>query len=158
MPPGDDTVLHRILLDGKFRVSECAIHHAEKIKEIMVELSRRGQGRPDDESIVDVPAEFAGDFHLQKSDLNFRQLQIRRAWGSGPNEGLLRSAQRAGQFRGRCEASMPGFRRPCRASRRIVLIPFDPLFMKHGAGTYLPVAIGGTRQHPEVRLQLGKIF
>ena len=40
---------------------------------------------------------------------------------------------------------------------RIVLIPFDPLFMKHGAGTYLPIAIGGTRQHPDVRVQLGRI-
>jgi hypothetical protein len=39
-----------------------------------------------------------------------------------------------------------------------LLVPFDPLFMKHGAGTYLPVAIAGTREHPEVKLQLNKIF
>ncbi len=39
-----------------------------------------------------------------------------------------------------------------------LLVPIDPLFMKHGAGTYLPLAIAGTREHPEIKLQLGKVF
>jgi hypothetical protein len=39
-----------------------------------------------------------------------------------------------------------------------LLVPFDPLFKKKGAGTYLPVAISGTREHPEIKLQLSKIF
>jgi hypothetical protein len=39
-----------------------------------------------------------------------------------------------------------------------VLVPFDPIFMKHGAGTYLPVAVAGTREHPEITVQWKKLF
>lgn len=156
LPPGDDTVLHKILLGGKFKVL-AARFTTPRIKQIMVDLSRRGQGRPDDESIVDVPAEFAGDFRLQKGDMSFSQLQfvvpgvvaqMRGSYGLHSEQvnfvGDVRLDARVSQ-------TMSGI-------GRIVLIPFDPLFMKHGAGTYLPVVIEGTRQHPEVRLQLAKIF
>ncbi len=156
LPPGKDTVLHRILLDGKFRVSN-ARFTTPRIKEIMVELSRRGQGRPDDESIVDVPAEFAGDFYLQKSDLTFKQLQFVVPGVVAQMRGSYGLHSEQVDFVGdvkldaRVSQTMSGI-------GRIVLIPFDPLFMKHGAGTYLPVAIGGTRQHPDVKLRLDKMF
>ena len=43
-------------------------------------------------------------------------------------------------------------------AKHILLKPFDPMFNKHGAGTYLPVEIGGTRDHPDVKLQWKKLF
>ena len=43
-------------------------------------------------------------------------------------------------------------------AKHVLLAPFDPLFNKHGAGTYLPVAVGGTREHPEIKLQWKKLL
>jgi hypothetical protein len=156
LPPGDDTVLNRMLLDGNFRVWN-AHFTTEKIKQILVEVSRRGQGKPEDESIVDVAAEFAGNFHLQTSDLTFSQLQFAVPGVQAQMRGSYGLHSERVNFAGdvklqaRVSQTMSGV-------AHYILIPFDPLFMKHGAGTYLPVTVGGTRQHPEVRLQLGKIF
>jgi hypothetical protein len=156
LPPGDDTVLNRMLLAGDFRVWN-ARFTTEKIKQILLEVSRRGQGRPGDESIVDVTAEFAGNFHLQKSDLTFSQLQFAVPGVVAQMKGSYGLHSERVNFVGdvRLQAKVS---ETMSGVAHYVLIPFDPLFMKHGAGTYLPVAVGGTRQHPEVRLQLGKIF
>ena len=43
-------------------------------------------------------------------------------------------------------------------AKKVLLTPFDPMFKKHGAGTYLPVDISGTREHPEVKVQWKKLF
>jgi hypothetical protein len=43
-------------------------------------------------------------------------------------------------------------------AKKVLLTPFDPMFKKHGAGTYLPLDIGGTRDHPEVKLQWKKLL
>jgi len=156
LPPGDDTVLHKILLDGKFKVSN-ARFTSEKIKQTMVGLSRRGQGKPGDESIVDVPAEFAGDFHLQKGDISFSQFQFQVPGVVAQMNGSYGLHSERVDFVGdvkldaRVSQTMSG-------AKHWLLVPFDPLFMKHGAGTYLPVAIAGTREHPEVKLRLDKIF
>jgi hypothetical protein len=156
LPPGDDTVLNRMLLDGNFKVWN-ARFTTEKIKQILLEVSRRGQGRPQDESIVDVTAEFAGNFQLQKSDLSFSQLQFVMPGVVAQMNGAYGLHSERVNFVGdvKLEARVS---ETVSGVAHYVLIPFDPLFMKHGAGTYLPVAVGGTRQHPEVRLQLGKIF
>ncbi len=43
-------------------------------------------------------------------------------------------------------------------AKHVLLKPFDPLFNKHGAGTYLPLEISGTRDKPDVKLQWKKLF
>ena len=43
-------------------------------------------------------------------------------------------------------------------AKRVLLKPVDPLLARHHAGTYLPVNVKGTREHPEIKLDLGKIF
>jgi hypothetical protein len=37
-----------------------------------------------------------------------------------------------------------------------VLKPLDPLLSKSGAGTLLPIRIGGTRSSPQFGLELGR--
>jgi len=41
---------------------------------------------------------------------------------------------------------------------RLVLVLFDPIFMKHGAGTYLPLSIAGTRSQPQIKVSWKKLF
>ena len=39
-----------------------------------------------------------------------------------------------------------------------VTVPFDPLFKKNGAGTYLPLNIQGTTDHPKIQLDWKKVL
>jgi hypothetical protein len=41
---------------------------------------------------------------------------------------------------------------------RILLKPIDPLFAKHNAGTYLPVNVSGAKDHPQIKLDVKKVF
>ncbi|MGC2110035.1 MAG: hypothetical protein WA655_11000 [Candidatus Korobacteraceae bacterium] len=156
IPPGKDPVLQKMLLDGKFGVTGAHFTH-HKVKSAIAELSRRGQGKPEDDSITDVPADFSGDFDLRHATLTFSRLQFVVQGAAAQMRGSYGLHSEAVDFVGDVRLS-------ARISETVqgighwVLIPFDPLFMKHGAGTYLPVEITGTRDHPDVRLQLGKIF
>jgi hypothetical protein len=120
-------------------------------------LSRRGQGKPDDDSIRNVPAMFAGDFDLRDRALSFKTLQFTVPGAAAQVKGKYALHGGALDFVGdvRLEATVS---QTMTGSKRVLLAPFDPLFKKHGAGTYLPVAIAGTREHPEVHLQWKKLF
>ena len=156
LPPGKDPVLQKMALNGRFRISDARFTD-EKMKSTIAGLSRRGQGKPDDTSITDVPAEFAGYFLLGKSTLTFSQLhfdvpgvqaQVKGSYGLRSEDinfdGDVRLTATVSQ-------TMSG-------SKRALLAPLDPIFSKHGAGTYLPVEVTGTRQHPDLKLQWKKLF
>ncbi len=156
LPPGQDRVLQRMLLSGTFRISE-ARFTTDKIKNTIADVSRRGQGRPDDMTITDVPADFAGDFALAKGNLSFGQLRFVVPGVLAQMKGSYGLHSEQVNFVGdvKLDATVS---QTMSGIGRLVLIPIDPLFMKHGAGAYLPVVITGTRQHPEVKVQLGKLF
>jgi len=156
LPPGKDPVLQKMQLAGKFNVAE-ARFTTEKVKDAIAGLSRRGQGKPDDTSITDVPADFAGDFALGKGNLSFSKLQFVVPGAVAQVKGDYGLHSEKVDFVGdvRLDATVS---QTMKGSKRVLLAPFDPIFMKHGAGTYLPVAIAGTREHPEVKLQWKKLF
>ena len=70
IPPGKEPCCENVL-GGKFNVTEARFTN-QKIKNAIAELSRRGQGSHKDDSITDVPAQFAGNFRLQNSQSHFQ--------------------------------------------------------------------------------------
>jgi hypothetical protein len=156
LPPGKDPVLQKMLLSGTFRIAE-ARFTTDKIKNTIADVSRRGQGRPDDMTIVDVPADFAGEFSLAKGNLSFGQFRFVVPGVMAQMKGSYGLHSQRIDFVGdvKLQATVS---QTMGGLKHWLLVPFDPLFTKHGVGTYLPVEIAGTREHPEVRLQLGKMF
>ena len=75
LPPGNEAVLQKMLLHGRFSVSEAKFAN-DNVEKAISELSRRGQGKPNDPTIQDVPAEFTGDFRLEKADMSFSKIQF----------------------------------------------------------------------------------
>jgi hypothetical protein len=45
-----------------------------------------------------------------------------------------------------------------KGAKRWLVVPFDPIFKKHGAGTYLPVNIQGSTDHPKIQLDWKKVL
>ncbi len=156
LPPGKVPVLQKMRLSGRFHIYD-ARFTVDKVKNAIDGLSRRGQGKPDDTSITNVPADFAGDFSMGDGTLSFSKLQFQVPGAQAQIQGRYGLQTEQINFVGdvRLTATVS---QTMTGSKRVLLAPLDPLFSKHGAGTYLPVEIAGTRQHPEIKLQLKKVF
>jgi len=156
LPPGNEPVLQKMLLNGRFNVSE-AKFAKDNVEKAITELSRRGQERPDDLTIRDVPAEFMGDFQLEKASMSFSKLQFSVPGVTAQMKGSYGLASEKLNFVGdvRLEASVS---QTMTGAKRVVLVPFDPIFKRHGAGTYLPVSVSGTRSQPQIKVNWKKLF
>jgi hypothetical protein len=156
LPPGKQPVLQKMQLSGAFDVSGARFTQ-EKLKDAMNGLSRRGQGKPNDTSIDNVAAEFRGDFNLRNSTITFARLQFATPGVAAQVKGSYGLSSNNLDFVGdvRLEATVSD---TMTGAKHILLKPFDPMFKKNGAGTYLPVQVGGTREHPEVKLQWKKLL
>ena len=156
IPSGKEPVLQKMQLAGTFSITDARFTPA-KIKDAVADLSRRGQGKPDDKSISDVATQFRGDFTLKRSTLTFRTLQFVAPGAVAQVNGSYGVDSGDINFVGdvRLDASVS---QTMTGAKHILLVPFDPLFRKHGAGTYLPVSITGDRDHPDIHLQWKKLF
>ncbi len=156
VPPGHEEVLKKLRLNGSFQVQQ-ARFTSDKVQRSIDELSSRGQGKPKDESIHNVPAQFAGDFRFQKAALSFSRLQFSVPGAAARMTGSYGLLSEKIDFAGdvtlnaRVSEAVGG-------KRRWVLTPFDPIFMKHSAGTYLPVHVEGSRSQPEIKVDWKKLF
>jgi hypothetical protein len=156
VPPGHEEVIKKLALNGAFQVHQ-ARFTIDKVKNAVDELSRRGQGKPKDESIHNVAAQFAGDFRLQKTVLSFSRLQFSVPGAAAKMKGYYGLRSEKIDFLGEVMLNAK-ISDVVGGKKRWFLAPFDPIFRKHSAGTYLPVHITGTREHPEVKLEWKKLF
>ncbi len=156
VPPGKEEVLKKLVLNGNFHITQ-AQFTSDKVRKAIAELSRRGQGKPGDQSIQNVPAQFAGTFRLQGTVLSFSQLQFSVPGAAAQMKGYYGLRSEKLNFTGDVKlnariSEMVG------GKKSWILVPFDLIFAKHNAGTYLPVDIGGTRDHPEIKVNWKKLF
>ncbi len=156
LPPGHDPVLQKMSINGNFNVWD-ARFSSGKVKNAITGLSRRGQGKPGDTSIANVAAQFSGNFRLQRSNMNFSRLQFVVPGVIAQMKGSYGLHSQQLHFTGDVKLNAT-VSQTMKGVGHWALIPFDPLFMKHGAGTYLPVSIEGTREHPNINLDWKKIF
>jgi hypothetical protein len=156
IPPGNQTALARIQLSGNFLVSN-AKFTSEAVEEKIAALSRRAQGHPTDESIQNVPANLAGSFSLANAKLSFSTLQFEVPGAAADVKGSYELESETLDFTGdvRLQAKVS---QTMSGAKRVLLKPVDPIFARHNAGTYLPVNIGGTRENPQIKLDVKKIF
>ena len=155
IPPGKQKVLRKIQLAGTFRVDNTRF--SGDAGDTVTNLSRRAQGRPDDKTIQNVEAKLLGSFDLRNSTMTFSQLQFLVPGVNAQVRGSYGLESGALDFTGdvRLQAHVS---QTMTGAKRVLLKPVDPLFARHNAGTYLPVNVKGTREHPQIKLDLGKIF
>jgi hypothetical protein len=156
IPPGRRKVLQRLQLAGNFEILE-ARFASEKVKDAIVGLSRRAQGKPNDLTIQDVPAELAGAFVMRDSTLTFSPLQFDIPGVVAQVKGTYGLNSEALNFSGdvRMQAHVSN---TMTGVKRILLKPVDPMFARHNAGTYLPVNVTGEREHPQIKLDIKKVL
>jgi hypothetical protein len=155
IPPGKQTVLRKIQLAGTFHLQ--GARFGGDANDTVAALSRRAQGKPNDQTIQSVDAELLGDFDLRNTALKFSKLQFLIPGVDAQVRGSYGLESGALDFTGevRLQAHVS---QTMTGVNRVLLKPVDPLLARHGAGTYLPVNVKGTREKPQIKLDLGKIF
>jgi hypothetical protein len=153
IPPGEADVGDRMDISGTFNVAKAQF--TSRIQDRVDELSRRGVGRPEDESIDDVASNFKGAFRLDNGRLQLKPLTFDVEGATVRLTGHYDTARGLLDFQGE-------LRLQARASetqtgwKRLVLKIFDPMLDGKGAGTVLPISITGTRDQPKFGADIKK--
>jgi hypothetical protein len=154
IPPGDKEVIERINLDGSFDVAS-AKFTSESIQSKIDELSRRGQGRPTDETIDNVASNLRGSFQLKDARMTLHALTFRVQGAEVRLAGTYHTQREVLDFNGTLRLQA----RPSQTTtgwKSLMLKVFDPLLDGKGAGTVLPISITGTRREPKFGADLKK--
>ena len=153
LPPGASEVLDRIVVDGTFRLARTRFANPD-VQGKVDELSRRGQGRPADVAVAQVPSDMRGRVRLHDRRLTLSSVVFAAPGATIAAAGSYGIATEQLRFRGvaRLDAAVS---RTQTGARRLLLRPLDPWLAQQGAGTRLVMDVRGTRLAPVVDLDLG---
>ncbi len=157
LPPGKGDVIGRLQLAGRFGI-ESAKFTSGTVEKRLSDLSVRAQGKPEELSQPDaeplqVTSDFRGNFTLGGGKLTLTKLSFTLPGAQVTLNGTYGLRSEAMDFDGL-------FRMQAKVSqaftgwKSMLLRVADPLFAKHGAGTEVPIHIGGTRENPSFGVEL----
>jgi hypothetical protein len=154
IPPGETPVIERMQLDGVFTLDKVQFTSAS-VQQKIASLSHHAQGNPKDTDTSDVTAQFAGAFSLRNGVLGLPRLKFEVPGADVNLDGKYTIQSGAIDFLGtaRLDATVSQM---TTGIKHVLLKPVDPLFRRDGAGTVLPIKIGGTRGSPSFKLELGQ--
>jgi hypothetical protein len=154
LPQGKEPILRRLALEGSVRADRVRFSN-DAVQDKIDELSRRGQGKPNDASIDEVASRMATKFVLSNGVLKYQGLSFSVQGAVIRLNGTHSLRSKSVDFSGvvllnaTVSQTMTGY-------KSWLLKPFDLLFKKNGAGTRLVITVAGTQDQPKVGLDLGK--
>jgi hypothetical protein len=158
LPPGQAKVLERLQLDGRFTIARARFTDRD-VQEKLVTLSRRAQGKKDDEPLENrVLTDMKGHFVLRGGVIRFDTLTFGVPGAVVTLAGHYNLRSEEIDFEGTFRMDATISKAAGGGLKGLLLKPFDPLFRKKGAGAVLPIKIKGTRDKPEFGLDWGRTF
>jgi hypothetical protein len=155
IPPGPDKVADRLELDGRFAIEEARFTNPA-VHTKLVTLSRRSQGKDNDDPSGRVLSNMRGDFSLKDGVVRFKKLTF-----EVPGAGVklaghygLRSEQL--NFAGTLSMQATISQAAGGGVKGTLLKAIDPLFKKNGHGAVIPITIHGSREKPQFGLDVKK--
>jgi hypothetical protein len=155
IPPGETDVISRLQLDGSFGLSGVTFSSAD-VQGKITSLSHRAQGDPKNHD-PDVTADFDGHFHLRSGQLNVPDLHFSLPGANVNLAGSYMLPTGAIDFKGQAKLDAT-VSQMTTGFKSILLKPIDPLFRRDGAGTLVPIEIGGTRGQPSFKINIGEML
>jgi AsmA-like C-terminal region len=151
LPPGEGEIVDRLKLDGTFGIGAAEFTDAG-IREKLEKLSRRGQGKPQDEDVGSAVSELKGSFVLRNGQITFKKLSFGVPGAAVELAGTYGLRDEKLDFHGhlRLKAKLS---QTISGVKSFLLKPFDPFFRKNGV-TVLPIKVTGTRGQPSFGLDL----
>lgn len=157
IPPGPGTVLKKLRMDGRFALLSADFTSHQVAQRLLI-LSNRARGISKSEAEQGqgpdmVASNLRGRFTLAGSTARFSQLSFQvpgaliRLNGSYGVES--EKIDMSGIFRMQATLSQTQS-----GIKQLLLMPFNKLFEKDGAGFEAPITITGTRNHPEIGISV----
>jgi hypothetical protein len=153
LPPGPETVIDRLKLNGTFKIVAGTFSSA-KIQDRINDLSLRGQGKPQlvkQAGDITVPSDLNGVFRLENSVMTFSQFEFSVPGAESQVHGQYSLDGNIFDFHGTLKLKAK-LSQLTTGWKSILLKPIDPFFSKNGAGTEVPFRVTGTRSEPHFGL------
>jgi hypothetical protein len=156
LPPGEARVRNRIRVTGRFGLARTTFTN-ESVRSKLEELSRRSQGKDEDDPLGRVLTNLSGRLVLENGTARLTGMRFQVPGATIALDGTYRLATGAMDFRGTL-AMQASVSKAVGGFKSIFIRPFDRLFRKDGAGAVLPIRISGTRAAPKYAVEVGRIF
>lgn len=161
LPPGSEDVAHRLRLQGNFALVN-ARFSSDKIQSKVDQLSLRSQGEVElaneqarAPTALVVRSQMSGDFNLVDATLNLSNLHYDIPGAHIKLDGIYTLDGAKFNFTGTADMQAT-VSRMVGGWKGLLLMPFDKVFAKNGAGTEVPLKIDGTKSAPHFSLDLGR--
>jgi hypothetical protein len=156
LPPGEGPVRDRLVLGGRFGLDRGEFTDSA-VQAKLMELSRRSQGKDEDERMSRVVTQLSGDFRLAKGSLRLNGLRFRVPGATVALSGTYQLATAELDFAGtlRMQATVS---KAVGGFKSVFLKPFDFLFRRDGAGAVVPIRITGQPDAPKMGVRFGSVF
>jgi hypothetical protein len=152
IPPGDQDVVEKLQLDGRFAVGEAHLTKVD-IQQKVNELSHRGRGETEDSEAGSIASNFRGRFLLKNAVMTFENLSfdvpgvtihLNGTYGLRNERFDLKGTA---SLQAKLSETTTGF-------KSFLLKAVDPLFKKKNAGAMIPIKIEGSKDSPSFGLNL----
>ncbi len=158
LPPGKESVIEKLHLQGNFQIT--SVHFtSEKMQAKVDELSLRGQGKPKEikQEHPDFASAMQGNFTLDAQKITISNLNYAVPGARVIMNGIYTLDGEQFNFQGvaRMDAKVSEM---VTGWKSVMLKLADPLFMKNGAGTEVPIKVTGTRSEPHFGVDMDKLF
>jgi len=153
VPPLAGTVKEDLFLAGTFNIARGEFLK-DAIQDKIDELSRRGQGRPSDQSVDNVFSSMTGNFRLKDQVLKFTRLSFEVPGAAVGLHGDYQMAQDTLDFHGNLKLQAK-VSQTVAGWKHWLAKPLDRFFEKNGAGTFLRIQVVGNTSKPEFGLDHG---
>ncbi len=152
--PGDADIVDKLWLTGDFSLKD-AHFGSRVVQEKVDELSRRGRGTPEDESVDDVVSDMKGKFALKEGMMTIPVVTFRVTGATVQMAGVYGLRGGTLDFRGDVRLDAPASTMVT-GVKSWLLKPFDSLFRKRGAATRVAIKLEGTKDNPKVGVEIGR--
>lgn len=162
LPPGPQDVAHKLRLQGNFAIINGRFS-SEKIQNAIDQLSLRSQGQVElatqearDGKMEIAHSQMHGDFKLAGAGLSLPDLRYDIPGAAIKLAGIYSLDGAKFNFAGIADMQAT-VSRMVGGWRGVLLMPFDRVFQKNGAGAEVPFKIDGTRSDPHFGLDFDRL-
>jgi hypothetical protein len=156
LPPGDEDVVRKLRLDGRFTIAGTRFTNAT-VQDKINELSHRGSGNVREPEIPRVASRFDGTFRLGGGRLEIPGVQFDVPGSLVDLSGTYDIVPETLNFKGTLfmDAKVSD---TTTGIRHFLLKLADPIFRRDGGGSAIPIKVTGRRSDPSFGLDKGRLF
>jgi hypothetical protein len=157
LPPGDNDVVDRLRLDGRFWIMKARFTNYD-VQGKIEELSKRGRGKTAEAAKNRVASDFQGRFKLGGGRLLLPEVSFDVPGARVELAGNYALKSETLDFKGQLLLDAK-ISQTTTGWKSLLLKVVDPLFkQKDGNGSAIPIKIGGSRSAPDFGLDVRRVF